>query len=442
MRRSAGDLRRIAAIAALVVAAAGIAISLLGTGGGYEIRAQFLDAGQLVKGNVVQVAGQRIGTVKRLDVTDDGRAELSLSIDSDRYRPLHRGTRMTIRTVGLSGVANRYVEVFPGSTRAPEIPDGGVLGTEATTGIVDLDMLLNAFGPDSRDDLRTILVSGAEGVRGSAEATNRFLQYLTPAVGQTRALLEDVTADDAAVGKLVDASAQVAAALASRDNDIGPGIASAATTFDALARERDALGSTLRRAPGVLRQARTTLRGVRETLGDVRPALREARPAARPLASVLRRFVPVSRAARPVLADLETLLPPLRKTLTMAPALARVGVPALRSTTSAVRASAPVFSGLRSYALDALRGVVLGVGAVGGYYDANGHYIRIIGNLDQTQSGKAGIFSLLPDVPLPSLTGRYTGATARCPGSVGGPLRDGSDRIPVDPGFCDPQDGR
>ncbi|WP_196189499.1 MlaD family protein [Conexibacter sp. W3-3-2] len=150
-----------------------------GGDGSYEVRARFLDAGQLVKGNLVEVAGQRVGKVKDIRVTDDGRAEVVLRITSERYRPLHRGTRLTIRTVGLAGVANRYIEVQPGSRQAPAIADGGVLQTDATTGIVDLDQLLDAFGPPARRDLRAIIVASAHGVRGNARATNRLLRYLS-----------------------------------------------------------------------------------------------------------------------------------------------------------------------------------------------------------------------------------------------------------------------
>ena len=432
-----------AVVALTVVAAAIAAVVLLGRGGDYEVRAVFLDAGQLVRGNTVEVAGRRIGSVHRLRLTDDGRAEVVLRITDEDHQPLHRGTRMAIRTVGLSGVANRYIDLTPGARSAPEIEDGGVVGTDATQGIVDLDMLLNAFGPATRRDLRTLLVQSAKGLDGTTGSVNRLLRLLNPAVGPTRALLEDLTADQAAVESLVTAGSTVAGGLASRDDDIDAGLGSAARTLEAVASQRGALRRGLRRAPGVLRNARGTLRDLRGTITEVRPALRETRPIAVPLRTFLRRLVPTARAARPVLRDAQTLLPPLRRTLAAAPGLARIGLPALRSTTSAVDRGLPVFAGLRAYALDALQGVALGAGNIAGHYDANGHYIRIVGNLDLTRSSPAGLLGLLPDVELPSLDRRYSGATARCPGSSALPLRDGSNRLQDgDRALCDPEDGR
>lgn len=428
-------------MAAVVAALAGAAVLLLGGGGGgYTVYAEFLDAGQLVKGNVVEIAGQRIGSVSALRLNDRGRAELELSI-ADEHAPLHRGTRLRIRTVGLSGVANRYVDVTPGSRRGPAIPDGGRIDTLATTGIVDLDMLLNALGPEARRDIRELLGEGAAGLRGRESAVNRLLAYLSPAVGQTRALLEDVGADQAGVDRLVASSATVARALATRRADVEEGISSAATTLEAIATEREAVRGTLSRAPPVLRRARGTLGGTRAVLADLRPALREARPVAGPLSAVLRRLVPTTRAARPAVRALADLLGPLTETLRAAPGLAATAMPALRSANSAIAGGRPVFEALRAYSLDSLQGFALGAGNVGGQYDANGNYVRIIGNFDLTRSGFVGFPSLLPDIDPPSLAGRFRGATARCPGSAAGRLRDGSGLEEL-PGRCDPAHGR
>jgi phospholipid/cholesterol/gamma-HCH transport system substrate-binding protein len=378
---------RAAAVAALVAGLAAVAVVLLGGGpGSYEVRARFLDAGQLVEGNVVEVAGQRVGKIEELALTGDGRAEVRLRITDERFVPLHRGTRMTIRTVGLSGVANRYIDITPGSGRQPAIASGGVLGTEATQGIVDLDMVLNAFGPAVRKDIRTLLVASAQGLDGNAPSVNRLLEYLNPAVAQGRALVEDVTADQAAVDRLLRSGAVVATALAGRRSDLERGVAGAATALEAVAGERAALGRGLRRAPGVLARGRRTLRGLDATLQAVRPALREARPVAPRLATTLRRFGPVARDARPVVGDLRRLAAPTRGLLGALPGLADDGVPALRSATSALAAAQPVLSGLRPYTLDILHGLIIAPGNATGSYDANGSYSRFLGMSSSPES--------------------------------------------------------
>ena len=69
---------RIAAVAALVLGLALVAVVTLGGGSEYVIKARFVDAGQLVKGNLVQVAGEPVGKVTDIQLTSDNQAELTL----------------------------------------------------------------------------------------------------------------------------------------------------------------------------------------------------------------------------------------------------------------------------------------------------------------------------------------------------------------------------
>ncbi|MEJ7715098.1 MAG: MCE family protein [Thermoleophilaceae bacterium] len=90
-------------------------------GGGYEVTAKFINAGQLVKGNPVQTGGTAIGTVKSIKITDDGQAAIRFSIKED-YAPLREGTRASIRQFSQSGIANRYIDLTLPPNRQREDP--------------------------------------------------------------------------------------------------------------------------------------------------------------------------------------------------------------------------------------------------------------------------------------------------------------------------------
>jgi MlaD protein len=91
--RSSRQVGRVAAVGAAIAAIAIVALVLFGPGAdGYTVKARFLNAGQLVKGNPVQVGGVPIGSVAGIRITDSGQAEVELSIDDD-HAPLRRGTR-------------------------------------------------------------------------------------------------------------------------------------------------------------------------------------------------------------------------------------------------------------------------------------------------------------------------------------------------------------
>ena len=114
--RSVSGVGRVAAVGAVIAAVALLAIVLFGDGdgGGYTVKAKFINAGQLVTGNPVQTGGSPIGSVKGIKITDDGQAEIEFKVEDD-YAPLRRGTRAAIRQFSQSGIANRYIDLhFPG----------------------------------------------------------------------------------------------------------------------------------------------------------------------------------------------------------------------------------------------------------------------------------------------------------------------------------------
>src|ERR1044072_2251148 len=78
--RLTGDLTvRAAALSAVLVVAVAVAITLLGgPGGGYTVKANFQNAAQLVKGNLVQTGGAPVGKVTNIDRTLDGQARVTM----------------------------------------------------------------------------------------------------------------------------------------------------------------------------------------------------------------------------------------------------------------------------------------------------------------------------------------------------------------------------
>lgn len=429
---------RVLAVASLLLAIVVVAVILLPGGGPYRIFARFPDAGQLVKGDLVEVGGRSVGTVTDLRLTDDGQADVQLTIDDDAVSPLHEGTIAAIRTVGLAAVTNRFVDLSPGPPGAPKIPEDAVLPPTQTRGVVDLDMLLNAIDPATRTHLRTLVREAARAFAPPAAGrVNAGLAYLDPALSQTAALGGEIVRDQAALERLVRTGATATAAIASREADLGGGLDSAAVALRQVATQRDALTDLLDRAPATLRQTRATLARLSRTLPVVDPILRDLRPVVAPLARVLRQVVPVARDAEPAIAQIRALLPQARRVLAKVPGVDRRASPALRSGTGALRDVLPLVAGLRAYAPDLIGGFFNGFGgAAGGSYDANGHYIRI--SLQGAPSSLPGILTPAPAAAFPS-GGYQTGLTARCPGGAEEPAPDGSNPWVPFAGLCDPK---
>ena len=68
------------ALALVLLAIVAVALLLFRGDGGYTVTAEFINAGQLVKGNEVKAGGVAVGSVKSIDVTQDGHAKVELGI--------------------------------------------------------------------------------------------------------------------------------------------------------------------------------------------------------------------------------------------------------------------------------------------------------------------------------------------------------------------------
>jgi phospholipid/cholesterol/gamma-HCH transport system substrate-binding protein len=443
------DARRVFAARVLVYAlplAALIAVAWVLFGSGQELRlhARFENAGQLVKGADVRVAGRRVGKIGDITLTDNGQADVAFTVTDPAVLPLHDGTHATIRLPGQASVAGRIIELTPGPTSRPVLHNGAVLGTTETTGIVDLDELLNTLDRPTRQDVRSLAAEGAAIYAGSgARAFNVLLAELNPAADQVRGLTQDLADDRRSLRTVLHASAAVTGALADRRDDLLAAVTSSGRAISALAAQRRALNATLASAPEGLGQIHRTLDDVRVTMDALRPTLHRAGPAVAALRSILHDGAPALRRSAPMLEQAATLMPPLRQTFT---SLARFGpglATTLRRTGVVLRRAMPILRGLRYYGADFILGVFNGLaGNATGNYDAAGNYARLsLMAQPQAVVSLPAFDSLLNARPLAGQFQIRKGLEARCPGSAAPPAPDGSNPWVPDPSICDPADG-
>ena len=151
-----GSIARIAALAALIGAIVLVALLFFGGSESYTVKARFVNAAQLVKGNVVDIGGTNAGLVTDMDITSDGQAEITLEID-EKYAPLRRGVRAQVRSAGQTSVSGRYVQLMlPSEPEAgDDIDDGGLIDVDSTTTNVDIDQFFSIFDPRTRRAIRT-----------------------------------------------------------------------------------------------------------------------------------------------------------------------------------------------------------------------------------------------------------------------------------------------
>ncbi len=167
-----GGFGRIAAIGALVLIVLAIAWLLLGgDDDGYNYDLVFETGGQLVEDNEVLIGGPPVGTVDSIELTDNGQAEVSITVNQQ----LHEGTKAVIRQTSLSGIANRYISITPGPDNAPGLDDGAIITEVDTTTPVDLDQLFNALRAPERKGLQDVIQGSATALRRTGGGGERDL---------------------------------------------------------------------------------------------------------------------------------------------------------------------------------------------------------------------------------------------------------------------------
>jgi phospholipid/cholesterol/gamma-HCH transport system substrate-binding protein len=421
------QLARGAAFVAVAIAAIAIIVVLTTGGSSYVINARFQDAGQLVGGDLVTVAGHTVGSVGNITLTANGLANVELDISDSSVTPIRSTTIATIGQVSLTGVANRFVGLTLGAT-GRELKSGDTLPSTQTRGIVDLDVLLDSLTKPVRSQLQQLFKTGAYVFSSpTPQLANKAFDYLNPALSQTAALGRQIVANQYALEQLLTTTSQISTALAARSGDISGAITNTATALNEVASQRAALSDSIARAPAVLAQSDAVLKDVDYALGILNPVLRDLQPTAPKLARFLTVLAPTTANLTPTISGIEKIVPGAQKALREFPSVEKKATPAVSSLAQALPPLTPVLAGLRPYIPDIVSGFFGGIGGQsGGTYDANGHYV---GTSAELGSGSlSGLVSLLNTVlsALPGLNGTRFDITAACPGGAAEPAADGS----------------
>jgi phospholipid/cholesterol/gamma-HCH transport system substrate-binding protein len=437
---SPGTGRRALALVLILLAVVAVAVLLFRGDGGYTVTAEFINAGQLVKGNEVKAGGVTVGSVKSIDVTQDGHAEVKFGISDGDYKPLRRGTQVMIKQGSLSGIANRYIDLKLGPANGEPIEDGGVIGPDQTATAVELDQIFDLFNPRTRTGLQDFFKGSAAMLRGRGKELRRGVHYLNPALSTGARLFHELTRDNRLLERFLVDSGTLVNALAQRRDDLTGVVRNLDATFGALGSQQSALAESVERLPPFMRRANTTFVNLRSALNDVDPFVDAAKPAVRRLGPVLDQARLFVRDGQPTIRDLSrTITRPgqnndLIELVESFPPLAHAALDTQRvngaerrgafpETAEALNKAAPTIAFGRPYTPDFV-GWMDDFSTTGGY-DALGGFSRAWINLSELLYG-----------PGPKLRQFH-----RCPGANEQPARDGSNVFTGDAASalaCDP----
>ena len=426
---------------ALAAVIAVVAYLLFAGGGGADYKLEFPEAGQLVRGDQVQVGGVPVGSVTGIELTKDFKAIVTIHIASS-LAPLHEGTTTQVRTPSLSSVANRYVALSPGPNNSPTLAAGAKLPASATSEVVNLDQLFNTFDPKTRKGLQGFIQGTAEQYAGQGRALGLTTEYFPPSLSSTDHFFAELVRDQHTFTNFLVETAKAVTTIGARKEALADLIEHANQTFQALGSQQANLTKGLRQLPIALRQGNRTFADLPAAFSTLKALVDASKPTSKPLTTFFGRLTPLVSTATPVvhnfglafnrpgpnndLTDFARALPALAAALsTSSPA----GVTALKE-------SAPITAFFGPYTPD-LEGLLREFGQTAAYYDANGHYARLN---PVFPTFKLSGNNLTPATsPQQALEGLKSGQLRRCPGAATQPAPDGSSPF-VDSGLltCDP----
>lgn len=300
---------RIVAIVAVALVAVALFMLLRNGGESYEVTAEFQNASQLVNGNEVLIGGNSAGTIKEIELGDNGQALVTFTVN-DEFAPLPRGTIATIRQSSLSSVAGRqiYLDLPPAGESEAEIEDGGSLSQAETVSAVDLDEVFNTLDTKTVKDFKRVVKGFRDSYEGVSEQANKGFRYANPFLSTSRRVFGELTRDTRAFESLIVDTAKLSGLLAERDADISQLVGNANAALGAIGSRRAELARAISLLPDFMRQANTTFVNLRAALTDLNPLVDASKPVADRLGPFFREFRAAAADAVPAIRDLSGIV--------------------------------------------------------------------------------------------------------------------------------------
>ena len=230
------------------------------------MRAIFDNAGFVIPGEDVKVAGVKVGAIDSIDVTDDLKAAVVLDITDTGYQDFRDDASCIVRPQSLIG--ERFVECELTQARAPgtdpppalrKIEDGPgegehLLTVEHTSKTVDLDLINNIMREPVRQRLSIILTDLGIGVAGRGDDLNDVIRRADPALKEVDEVLKILARQNEVLADLAVDSDTILAPLARERRHVSGAIDNAGEVAQATVERRAALAADIELLPPFLRE--------------------------------------------------------------------------------------------------------------------------------------------------------------------------------------------
>ncbi len=390
MRQSARRVARWAAFG-IVCALVAVLVAIHGGPPAYEVRAIFDDAGNVVAGEDVRIAGVDVGSVASVSLTPDRHhAAVELHITNPAFHDFRTNATCAIRPQSLVGEmfvdcapTRPHVAGIPAPPPLPVVPSGSpgagqrLLPVAQTSSPVSLDLIGDIARLPYAQRLTIVVNELGVGLAGNGQALEEVVQRADPALGSLDRVLTILASEDSVLSRLAGEANVVVRGLAPARRQFADAIASAAPVVGVAAAHRAALGQALVRLPTFLASLTPTLRALSTLSVRANPALANLAIASPAINGAVTHLAPFASGGTALVTGLGPTAQQGSEALTAStPLLRQLSSLGAAATPLASNAATLLQSVRRRGGLSDLLHLIFRTSLATNGYDSYGHFLR------------------------------------------------------------------
>jgi ABC-type transporter Mla subunit MlaD len=382
----------VACLVAALAVLASLAISAGGNNGSYEVRAIFDDAGNIIPGEQVKIAGVKVGKVTSVTPTPEAKAAVVLDISNDGFKDFREDAGCEIRPQALIG--EKYVDCLPTQPRVPGTPlppalkkiehgEGSgqyLLPVKNNSSPVDVDLLGDINRLPERQRLTIIINELGAGLASRGSDLHEVIKRANPALREFDRVLAILKSQNTVLNNLAVDSDKALQPFARVREHFADFLAQSNTVAQASAAQRGALEKNLQLFPPFLRQLVPSMQRLEKFADQTLPAFTNLNKAAPSISKAFVALPGFSKSSEKFFTNFGQTAkrsgPALTSSKKLLAELKALGTPAKPFSEN----FASLFTSLRDTGgLERIMDFIfLGAGAANGY-DSLGHFLRTEG---------------------------------------------------------------
>jgi phospholipid/cholesterol/gamma-HCH transport system substrate-binding protein len=268
----------------------------------YTLKASFSTAQSVTpgQGQTVRVAGVRVGDIAKVTLKD-GRGIVTMDVDPQYADVIHTDASALLRP--KTGLKDMFVDLEPGTKRAPRAKNGFTIPISNTLPDINPDEIFGALDADTRDYLRLLVDGAGRGLSGQGGNLRQLLRRFEPTHRDLAAFTTKVAERRTNLRRLIHNLNVLNTELSGKDTELSQLVSTSSQVFRAFAVEQSNITKSVDLLPGTLHQTTNTLGKVERFAKVLGPASKALAPVGGAIDRANGKVIPLGKEGTPILRN-------------------------------------------------------------------------------------------------------------------------------------------